>query len=1304
MFTFLEDFMLKEKFQLAAVRHAGGMSLLALTIALSSLFMMARGALGQTGQGSITGRVIDDSNALIPGATVTVTSDSTGVIATTKSNKTGTYDFTALNPGTYTITVNMLGFKREQIQKIIVGAAQVVETNVTLSIGATDATITVTSADSLLSKGTSDVATTVDSTLVQNLPYPERSALEAVLLVPGVNGDPLQPGGISSENGNAFTAAVTPANNISVGGAPPGTTSILIDGSDVTRGSLPSAGLNLSGRVVTETTVITSGMSAQYGRTGAGVIIESSRPGTREYHGAITWRHTDPFFNAIPFASVTPNQIHENYYGFYIGGPIYIPKIYNKRDKTFFFVGVEPLRASNTISSRASLLTPDDLAGRFQNSLPLLNQTILRAQGYAAAVAQPRVGGLFYQTATQDANGFPTGPLLSQQSAYTPIPNNDVSGQLAHNKFAQFLAAQLPTPTNPGPYVKFDNANGTYANDGTNAVVLRGVLNSDNRYSIRIDHQFNNNNQIYVRYTVTPVVASRFFDVASANPINQVPTENTVARDVAIGYTHVFTSNLVNNFHYSFLRVNGQRLPPASAQTQDFAGANGLTPAIVGVGFPSLGNFNSNGVSYGISPGTAGSYVQRDQNFIAGNDITWTRGAHLIHFGADIRWIQSNQYDLSGLTGGKYSFSSNSTNANSSGGLALASLDLGLINSFSNTPVSVPGYYRWHYYAGYIQDDYRATPKLTLNVGLRYELETPRAEKFNNQAFVTTAAGTLVSPLAGYGSTSVNASFCFSGACGQSKYLFPINYKGFEPRLGLAYAVTNRTTVRASYALSRLPLTGYEQLPDPNFNVASGGVGGITGGVIPGQPVDYITNPVGTLTSAYTALNGARGPFYYSTGLAPVFVQQTNTVPDIQTYSLSVQFQPASRTLLQMTYQGTKGTHIIGPFNLAQNTAPIATIQGLIANQTYLGAPAVPNALGIPVATGSSTVATESLLQTFEPYQGFYNQSLPLIYPRNGELHYNAFYASVNQRFGRGLALLANYTWSKSLDNIAENAAIGGGFGVAPPQNPLSTANEYSLSSVDQPSRLRIGYTYDLPFGYQERFRTGIGLLDRLLGNISTSGFGTSSSGFPNYITLGSAGYFTSATPAGVNGCAQITASNKNNFCSTNALPAGYTLRPNLIPGVPLRNPHWKDNPYNSLGVGGITSYINPLLFTPGSPNVAITVPGSPLNAQYGNAPRNLGSLRSPREFFFDARVQKTFAIKDRYRFNLNTTFSNAFNHPVYFGIGGHNLLSSTTINQTVTSAQGAYVNNLNTGFGNLVASQTQSVSRVIRVGAEFNF
>jgi hypothetical protein len=553
-----------------------------------AIWISIAGLPAQTGQGALNGRVTDGNGAVIQKARVEIVNDATLVGLSTVTNSDGLYTVQSLNPGTYTVKVTNAGFESQQVSMVNVAAAQTTVIDVTLRPGQASETVVVTAEDSLLSAGTSDVTTTVDHSIVQNLPYPERSALGAVLLVPGVTGDPSVPGGIFSENPVMTTGPVVPGASISVGGAPPGTSSIMVDGSDITQASYARTDMNLSGQVVEETTVITSGISARYGRLGGGVIVQTSKAGADRYHGSISWRHTDPFANAWPLGTTAPSDLHENFFGAYADGPVKLPWIDHGKNKTFFFFGFEPARMSNKQGYRGQFNTSADLTGYLHNSITLLNQTILKNSGYAAAIAAPRVGGI-YPNSTVNAQGFPNGKIGSANpNPQETGPNSDgcsatdgglvggyciddVSPVLKNNAFARYVISQLPTPSNPGPYIRFDNPQGTYDASGYNASYLRGVVNHDNRYSFRIDRQFANGDQVFGRYSVVPLSGPRYFALAISNPVNQVPTDTIGAHNLALGYTHVVKNSLVNNFHYSFMRVVQNRTPPLSALSQDFA-------------------------------------------------------------------------------------------------------------------------------------------------------------------------------------------------------------------------------------------------------------------------------------------------------------------------------------------------------------------------------------------------------------------------------------------------------------------------------------------------------------------------------------------------------------------------------------------------------------------------------------------------------------------------------------------------------------------------------------------------------------
>jgi hypothetical protein len=1196
----------------------------------------------QTSMGTITGSVTDASNSNVPDVIVRVKNADTGVTAQTSTSSGGVFNVTALIPGDYTVEAEKAGFDKTLVQSVTVLASQTTTVDIHLQVGKVASTVDVTDEAPLLIPSSQAVSTTVEQNLAQNLPYMERSTLGAAMLVPGVRGDPASPNQIIPENPVITTGAVLPASFLSVGGAWPGRTSILVDGSDVTQASYPRAGISVSGEMIQELTVISSGLPAQYGRSQGGVIIQATRSGGGGFHGSATWRHTDPFFEARQMGQTLPPASHNNYYGGYVGGPVVIPHVYNGRNKTFFYVGVEPARLSNTTSAQGVVPTPDELAGHLNNSYALINQTILKSQGVDAAMAAPRVGYLAYPYPV-NAQGFPDGPQYSSTSQYVPIPNNDVSRQLAANKFASFVMAHLPTPQNPGPYLSFIRPDGLWNTLGNNVNYERGVSNVDNRYSMRFDHAFSDHDRFFVRYTDEPLTSTRFFALAQDNPLTQVPVDDAWSNDVSANEVHIFNAGLVNEVRVNYMRDRQLRSENSADLSQDWAGSLGLTPATSGVGFPAS-NFG-----FTTQIGNSGGSSQVDENFQVADDVTWTRGIHTIKFGGDYRAIQSNQYNLAGVYGGTYGFSGSLNGQGGSGGSTLVTMDLGLIATYTNTPVPTPAYYRWKYYAGYVQDDVRLASNLTLNLGMRWEVETPRSEKYNNQgSFIPSLTGTL-------NGLPATGAFCFSGACGLNKTLWPTNYHGFEPRLGIAWVPRRFMTVRAAYDILRAPITGNGNTPVPDFNVSSQSVGGVTGGVIPNSAVDFITNPVAPLTSVFAGLSG-RGPFFtMPAGFTVPYVNQSNETPYSQQWNVTVQLQVKPNTMLELSYHGLSGTHLISRFAPPKNIPSLNTLDTLIAQKFNFSGTIAANPYNL---TQNGVELTQTKMQSLMPYQNFFNQVLAEIYNRDGKSIYHAFYAHLNHRFSHGVSFISSFSWSKTIDDFGgdNNTGNSGVIGATQVQNPFSLESDRSVANFDIPVSFTTGFSWNLPVGQNQLLSTKNKVLDLIVGNWVTSGIYNVQEGYPFYATLGNgtgnAGYFSSVGGG-------------------SALPTGFNLRPDVVPGQQCINPNWRNDPQ-------YTNYINPAYFS---------MPGAVGAPQFGDAPATLGACRSPRTETFDASAHKKIPLgKNEKRYlEIGLHAIDALNHPAFYLNlnSGHYLYSNNSNPATTPSVVAA------TTFGYLGITNT---------------
>ncbi len=1214
----------------------------------------------QTNSGQIMGQVLDEQKAAVPGVKMAATQIDTNITQETATSSEGVYTFPALPPGTYRVTADAKGFERVTVEKVEVFTGRVSSVEVVVKIGKAQQSVMVEDRAPLLSQDTAMIATTVEAKLIEDLPMLERSTLSVIFLTPGVTGG--TGADIGSEIPSMYTGVTSPGATISASGGVAGGASMLVDGAEITGTSIPRATMLFSRDMVKEVTVVTNGVPAQYGRTGGGVINQTTRSGSNKVHGNAGWQHYDPAFMARAHGSIDRPQDHRNYMNMSAGGPVVLPKIYNGRNRTFFYASYEPSRFVSSAWQEIRLPTSDELKGKLNNSYALLDQTVLRAKGAEAALAAPRTGNLYYHSLV-NSDGFPTGPTFSSTSQYVQIPGNDLSAQLAKNPVAKWLMSQYPTPEKHGPLVIFHRPDGLWTTTGMNAWGARGVRQNDNRWSTKIDHKLTDKDRIAVRYSYAPIDGVRYTFWGPDSPLNSVPTERIRSRNMTFSHSHAFTgSAIVNEFRATYARINALRDAPPAALAKDWGKEIGLVPSVTGKGMPAF-NFSDSSFSGNvIGAANQGSSVEGkviDANYGYGDDLSIVRGRHAIKTGVDIRSFQMNYInDVVGRRGGTYNFGNASTNNGVNGGSGVGTFILGLIDSYNVQTTLVPYYYRWRYYAGYFQDDFKVSPKLTLNLGLRYQVETPRSEKYNRQGtFLPDLKGTTANGL------PVQGAFAFSGSAGLPRSLWPINYLGFEPRAGFAYSPIRRVTLRGSYALLHAPLTGIGNTASPNLGASAVTAGGQNGGVNPGL-VSYITNPLGPLAPAQPV---SGGPFFTSFSAA-IYVNQTSAVPSVQQRSFAIQFQASQSLLLETGYLGSKGTHLImstsGGYDLNRPTNA-QVIQQIKARVNF--SQTVPNTLGLTDTQGR--ISTTTYANTLRPFQNFYGQAIPLWWDRRGNSSYNAIYFSGKQRMAKGLYLQASYTISKGFDDSV-NPTFGGLtiVGSTYPQDPENLRAERSISSNDIPQKFSLGYSYELPIGRNKPLAPHNRLLGMLVGDWKLSGNATMLAGWPVSVRLVGSGYWVSQG-GGV------------------APTASYGLRPNLVPGVPIINPNFgSGDPY-------FTPYLNPAAFS---------VPGSLDNPEFGNAPRRYSQARTPGQRLFDCALFKQFRLyRERVSLDIRSEFFNVLNHPNLTRPGTDFLTGNFNTASLTNPAVAPFTNNANFGILNRANS---SSGRVIKLGAILRF
>jgi len=1244
--------------------------------------LVSLGAWSQTSTGSLSGTVHDSSGAIVPGAQVTAKVVSTGRIIKQQTNGQGDYALFSLEPGTYEIETVKDGFQKSHIGGVQINVAQALKLDIALTVGSVSSEVVVTADQEMLTNDTPTVSSLVSQQELQSTPLQDRSAIVLAVYTAGVTGDPQYSNGSQSEIPGIYLNASAPGLSFTTGGSRPGLTSQLIDGFDVTLNAYPRTGLTLSSQTTEAITVQQYGLQAQYGRSGGGILNQATRGGGDKYHGQLSFRNVEPKWDAATFNSPFPAAKHQEEYGGTISGPVpSIHEIFGRhtgvKHNTFFLATFEPLRQADQAWSRGRLPTPEELGGKFNNSLDLLNTSILRASGYAAAVAAPRVGNLYYQY-TLNAQGFPTGSQLPS-SQYVQVANNDLSAQFANNTTAKTVASYFPTPTSKTPYAYFYSQDGSYASDGTNAYVVRGVTAQDNRFSVRVDQSIGDKDHMFVRYSSVPVVGTRYNFMGPNSPANAIAADNYYSKSFALVETHTFGNNMVNEFRASYLRSLRRRQPAPATLTKDFGAAMGLLPAFNGKGFPSIGGLPQ-GVGSGGSQGDGGRSL--DVNMGYGDDFSILKGNHNIKIGGEFLALQLDRYDISYLSGGAYSFSGADTNSGSSGGSGFASFDLGLVHSFT-TATPQPYYYRWKYYAAYVQDTWKVTPKITLDLGLRYSLEMPRKEKFGLQgSFDPNVTGSL-------NGVAATGGLVLTGENGRSALIFPANYKNFEPRLGMSYSLNPATTIHVAYSLMHAPLTGVGDGVVPNLSPAAQSVGPTTGGVNAGA-IDYITNPVKPIP-ALPALT--TGPIFgFSAASALPFVNQSNAVPYVQTWSVMIDRQ-IGKFSLQASYVGNKGTHLYSDQE-GINVPPLAALYAGIQNHiqfgsTNLASNGVANKYGL---------GNETYLQSLVPYQQVYNNTVTEFYPRHTNSLYQGLLFGASRSMAQGFSLFGSFAWTKSLDTSSiETSDFENIYGEALPQSPY-TKETRSYSGFDTPLRTSGGYTIELPIGKGKLLNVENGIANFFLGGWTTTGLISAQDGFPFYAFAGGPGYFVSTLPV-CSGAVNPTCTATKQYGSGGAallqgslVGAGTgqlaAIRANIVPGVPLKNPNWRHDPTGVTSAGG---YVNAAAFT---------VPGGIDNPQFSTAPRTMGNLRNPTVVYFDETVRKDVPLhSERVKLQLQLDVLNLMNHPNFLwnpGTGTHNLTNGS-LNAT-TGLYGA-----NASFGVMGPSNVTS-GRQLGIGAVLNF
>lgn len=420
---------------------------------------------------------------------------------------------------------------------------------------------------------------------------------------------------------------------------------------------------------------------------------------------------------------------------------------------------------------------------------------------------------------------------------------------------------------------------------------------------------------------------------------------------------------------------------------------------------------------------------------------------------------------------------------------------------------------------------------------------------------------------------------------------------------------------------------------------------------------------------------------YNSSSYLPL-VSQSNTVPYVQLWSISQQFQVRPNLTVGVTYAGQRGLHLFLPVQ-GTNVAPFAPLLAGIQSNLNFNATTYLNPYGPSLNNGSALY--ETYYQSLVPYQQFYNNPMNSMYKRGASSNYNGLYLATNLRATRDLTLTGGFTWQKSMDNNSTPTVDGNSidaYGLTYPQSPYGTLQgDYSVSSFDTPTRVSFGYVYAVPIGNKNQLFGSNKYLRAILGGFKTSGYFAAQSGFPLSVSLGNNGYFVSTVSGG-------------QLASNGAATLYFHLRPNLVHGQPLLNPAWKHDKLSIVGKG----YLNPSAFA---------VPGTFKNPTIGNAPRELSGARSPRVINFDATVSKVIRLNRNLRMEIRADVQDVFNHQNFvFNGGPFGAFSGTVAGYSASnpSYPGTYAYNSTFAVMGQNSQGTITTPRIINIGASLIF
>jgi hypothetical protein len=1126
------------------------------TALFCALMLLPAPMAAQSFYGTIVGAVTDASGASVPEAKVTLVNTATNDERVTVTTSAGDYLFPNLVPGTYRVSFEKAGFSRLNREGIEVTVQSEVRIDGALKVGESSQSVNITAETPQIDTESASVGSVVDSKTVETMALNGRNVLTLMMLTNAVvpaNAATGSPSGNFNGGGSTIFGNIM---NIQIGGGQNNQSAVFLDGAPVNISQSNSTVLIPTQDAVQEFRIVSNAVDAEFGKFAGGVVNLTTKSGSNTFHGGVYEYFRNNVLNANAFFNNLTGQKrppwNQNQYGANLGGPV-------KKDKMFFFFAWENFIYEQTSVALYSTTTAKMRTGDFTDP------------GVSTIYDPLTVCGFYNNAACPLMNG---NPVYTRQ----PFPGNTIPGSRIspYSLYVQdaFAIANLPGVIN-------------------NYIRNNPVGGPEHQYTGRTDHNLSDKQRLYVRYTYWNVYqrAGHVFG-PPARQSDQGSAYQWQTHQAVVGDTYLLSPTTVAGVRLSFLRNTNSSIPGDIHEDLSHYGPGyaKLLPQLDG---PVEPLYNVQGLFGNI--GGFGPQTGRNNLYIISGDVTRTMGRHTVKIGGETRDSQVNRFQENPAAGFNFTSGWTAQNPLATGntGWGYASFLLGLAFSGSTKVSNLTANTSW--YSGlYAMDTFQVNHKLTLTVGLRWELPMSYTERYDRIGLFNPAA---VNPLAQPTGLPLKGTVEYVNTpANPDRSVYRPHFDLFGPRLGLAYRITPSTVFRLGYAIAYTPNDNNQ--PDTNTvnSATTTFVATLNGGITPANtPADPYPNGVNpapgrNLSAAVAATQGQTITFPFSTMRYP-YVQQWN---------VTVGRDLGHGMAGEMTYAGLKGTFLgIGG---SPNINPLPD-QYISLGQTLLNQ--VPNPFFGKITIGPLANATVNYGQLLRPFPEYQNIVIPSL--NVGNSTYNSLQLRFQKRFSRGDALSANYTWSKMLSNAGGTSMIGtfiatsGNNGV---QDWNNIAQAKALDPSNVASRLVISYTYSLPVGKGRRYLGNAhGVVNALLGGWGFTGVTTIQSGFPLSISYGGANILSSTFGAG-------------------------GIRPNVVAGCNKNLPgSWEDK----INSGKV---FNTACFT------------APSSFSYGSEGAQDPDLRGQGITNFDLTGFKKFILRERYTIEFRAEAYNFANHP----------------------------------------------------------